>query len=338
MGGMEISALKKEYQQMVLNKQDTYNPDYNSILDENEIKVLMDATGVTRKEELLANAGKEDLARRIANGIHVKKVVKDGNFNGTYEGGSVGVGFGSNGNVGVGVGGESGTVNGEISRTIETDFYEGMLITDVKESVFKSCFRDLDLNNNGELSSSEIYSYKNYVKNRNIINELNEELMIHKCRNTTPLISGCMAGGVGAIAGGIATHGILTSIVDKLGDFSTYWDSCRKDFPELMAKYKDHVLLDDRLLVGINPKKYKIYKALKGSRWQDGIGTGLSRSLTAMGVIAGAALLGYGVYKLVSMHKSVKEAKEQMPKLKAEIEHYDNLIGNLRNQYKNIDG
>ena len=329
MGNLDITSLKTEYQKMVINNQQVYNPDFNGTLNETEIGVLLAATGVKDVKDLIQPVDmEEDLARRISEGIHIKKVVADGKLNGTYSGAGVGAGTG-----GVGVGAQSGTIRGDISRTVEMDFYEGQLITDVKESVFKDCFMDLDIDKNGKLTADEINSYKNYVKTREDRKSLDEEF--GKCcrKEAMPRMYGSFAGVIGAIAGGLATNGILGKIVDYLSPHTVYGGSCKKDFARIMAEHKDHVLVRGELLVGTTPTKYKILRALI-DRWESK--TALYKGITAFGTVAGAALIGYGVYKLVSRIKYVKEAKEQMPQMETEIANSNNEINRLKEQYSHI--
>ena len=53
MGNIEIMSLKPEYQKMVMKNQQKYNPDFNDIIDETELGVLMTETGVDSETELL---------------------------------------------------------------------------------------------------------------------------------------------------------------------------------------------------------------------------------------------------------------------------------------------
>ena len=154
MGEIEIIALKPEYQRMVRNNEQKYNPDMNSILDESEIGVLKSEAGVESVDDLLAS--RPDTL--IGSGPCVHITVNDtARFEGT--GNTVGFGVGNNGSgVGYGVTG----MNGNIITKKEIDFYTGMEYRDVTDEKFKPLFRELDLNNDGKLSAEEIEKYQQY--------------------------------------------------------------------------------------------------------------------------------------------------------------------------------
>ena len=59
MAELEIMSLKPEYQKMVMNNQQKYNPNFDSKLSEEEIGVLMTDTGVSSEEELMAGLAVE---------------------------------------------------------------------------------------------------------------------------------------------------------------------------------------------------------------------------------------------------------------------------------------
>ena len=318
MTNVEIINLKPEYQKMVMNNQQKYNPDFNGELNDAEISVLMAETGVKSVKELMPVNEKDDLSRRIANGIHVKKVVTDSQLNGSYEGGGVGVGTG-----GVGVGAEGGTIQGDISRTIEIDFYEGQRISDVKESIFKDCFRDLDLNRDGQLSANEIESYKNYLKLRDTNEKLHSDLKL--CNDTIkgPKQIGAALSWLGGIAGAALTGVGLKGLLN-LSKYHFYWSKEAKGLAFDKPIYeKMHDLLTKDLA----------YESLPS------LNSGFSKTTILCGALVGTCLCGFGIYKAITKRnaKSIEEAKKRKPQLEIDIKGSDTEVNRLKKRYTHID-
>ena len=259
-----------------------------------------------------AAADRKDLARRMANGIHIEKEITDAKVNGSGTG--VGVGTG-----GVGVG--HGRFKGDITRMAQIDFYEGMLYSDVKESVFQDCFRDLDSDNDVELSQEEIDDYKYYLQLQQENKRLNRELSHNDIKvdraKTAAALFGCLGGFVGFLGtymplvhkfDTIVKKGNLIHNGNKLVGFSSTDKGCEKIF---------NALCDVESGLGANSTSV-ILKSI-------------------LGIVAGAAVLGYGAYYLTSHSKSGKEARNKKLQLEQEIIKNEAEINSM-SRYSHIYG
>ena len=185
----------------------------------------------------------------------------------------------------------------------------------------RAIFEGIDLNRDKEISQEEIDAYEDYLQLKEKNKQRHSEIDPVIAKSNAPIgaaIGGTVAGLVG---GAVSTN----AIINKISSLSP-----------------KECLFDRIFFKKVTEIRHVCYDV--GKHWDDytetitnWVSSPFKKAVVIAGGVALAGLAGYGLYKLVSRSSKVQAAKEEAPKLKAEIKPEDKQIAQLDRQYRSVN-